>query len=206
MVASFARLLKLDYGEVLGETGRQYAEFALDGAVRMQRLIRDLLAYAQLSRPTTDPDSIPIAKVVETAVQNLGLAIAESGATVEWDALPTLPVVESQLVDVFQNLIGNGIKFRGAARPEIRIRAQRDGDTWLFAIQDNGIGIASEYTQTIFEVFKRVDPHAEQSGTGIGLAICKRIVEYHRGEIWVESSLERGATFFVRLPAPRGSG
>jgi len=172
----------------------------VSGATRMSALIGDLLSYSRV----INADEIPMApvaarEVVSWALENLQLAIRESGAVVEIGDLPTVTGERINLTQVFQNLIGNAIKYRGLSAPLVKIDARADGQNWVFSIADNGIGIAPAYHETIFGLFKRL--HAEDyAGTGIGLAVCKRIIERHRGRIWVESAPGEGSTFRFTLP------
>jgi len=140
-------------------------------------------------------------EIVARAMANLAVAIKESGAVVSPDGLPTVPADGSELTQVFQNLIGNAIKFRSERRPEVRIAAERRGDEWLFSVRDNGIGIPAEFTGKIFVIFQRLHGRDKYAGTGIGLSICKKIVERHGGRIWVESEPGNGSTFYFTLPA-----
>ena len=139
--------------------------------------------------------------VVDTAIGNLSAMLAESGGEVTRGALPTVKGDKPQLVQLFQNLIGNGIKFHGEDRPRVHVSAERKGEEWEFAVRDNGIGIAAEFYQRIFIIFRRLEPAEEYAGTGIGLALCKKIVERHGGGIWVESEAGEGSTFRFTLPA-----
>jgi light-regulated signal transduction histidine kinase (bacteriophytochrome) len=144
--------------------------------------------------------------VLEEALDNLGIALRESGAEIRRDPLPTLTVDRSQMVQLFQNLVGNALKFRGGERTRIRVSARQNGEEWIFSVADNGIGIDPKYFDRIFTIFQRLHGKIEYPGTGIGLAICKKIVERHGGRIWLESELGKGCTFFFTLPAIRRSG
>jgi light-regulated signal transduction histidine kinase (bacteriophytochrome) len=144
--------------------------------------------------------------VLELALLNLRAAIEESGARVTHDPLPTVLGDEAQLGQLFQNLIGNAIKYHGSSPPEIHIRCERDGDVWRFAVIDNGIGIDPEYADRIFIIFQRLHTKQEYPGTGVGLAICKKIVERHRGKIWVESAPRKGSIFYFTLPITQAAG
>lgn len=200
MVASFTRLLEQEYSELLDEAGREYVQFAVDGAVRMQNLIRDLLAYARVSTRAEKRLVVESAEAAQLALTNLALAIGENDAIVEIDALPPVRVFEGQLGEVFQNLIANAIRFRGDARPRVRVRAHPRGPMVEFSVADNGIGIAPEHHEEVFEVFRRLHTRPAYEGTGIGLAICKRIVEHNGGRIWLESAVGRGTTVYFTLP------
>lgn len=203
MVASFLQLLERRYGERLDQSGREYIQFAVDGAVRMKKLIEDLLAFSRIDCPETTPGPVSLEQAARDACHNLSAAIAETGGAVSWEnPLPTVPGDQIQLTRVLQNLIGNALKYRHPQRPpQIRLSAARRGDTWVMSVRDNGIGIAAEYHDRIFMIFQRLHGIGQFEGTGIGLAICKRIVERHGGEIWVESRENIGSTFHFSLPA-----
>lgn len=200
MVAAYAQLLGERYKGKLDEQADKYIHYAVDGAQRMQALIQDLLAFSRAGRQgdlkQTDCDV-----VLSEALTNLEAVILESKAVIHRDPLPAAYAIAPQLRQVFQNLIGNAIKFRGITAPVVRISAERDGDAWRFSVKDNGIGIAPEDTQNIFVIFRRFHTREEYPGNGIGLAICKKIVERHGGKIWVESEPGQGTTFLFTLPA-----
>jgi signal transduction histidine kinase len=203
MVSSYTSLLARRYQGKLDQDADEFIAFAVDGATRMQRLIDDLLAYSRVGtrgNPFTDIDCNAVLKDV---LDNLQLAIEENHATVTIGKLPVLPADASQLAQLFQNLIANAIKFHGEAPPSIHVDAQRQGDDWHFTVSDNGIGIAPEHFEHIFVIFQRLHGRADYPGTGIGLAVCQRIVERHGGQIWVESVPGQGATFHFTLPAAR---
>ena len=175
----------------------------MDGAKRMQILIADLLAYSRVGtrgKPFEPTDS---GRVLDQTLTSFGELIAENGATVTHDALPTVMVDGVQLKQVFQNLLSNAIKFQGVASPEIHIGAERMNGEWLFSVRDNGIGIESEYFEKIFVIFRRLHTRQEYPGTGIGLALSKRIIERHGGRIWVESEPGNGTTFHFTIPDGR---
>ncbi|MDA0185411.1 ATP-binding protein [Solirubrobacter phytolaccae] len=203
-VASFCQLLQQRYGGQLDARADQYIGFAVDGAQRMQDLINDLLAFSRVGRmeqPHTDVDT---AKLVERAQTDLSRAIEDSGAEVLVEG--ELPVVQgdaSLLRLVFQNLIGNAIKFRAEAAPRVEISAEREGEEWRFRVADNGIGIDPEYAERIFVIFQRLHPRSQYEGTGIGLAMCRKVVEYHGGKMWLDtgSTTGSGSTFYFTLPA-----
>ncbi len=201
MVGNYVQLLGKRYKGKLDTDADEFIGFALDGAVRMQRLIEDLLAYSRVSSRGAELRPTDAGAVLERALAHLKLAIEDANAAVTRDALPVVPADESQLEHVFLNLIGNALKFRGSQRPAVHVTAsQRDGD-WLFSVRDNGIGIESQYFDRIFVIFQRLHGREEYPGTGIGLAITKRIVERHGGRIWVESHPGQGTTFFFTIPA-----
>jgi PAS domain S-box-containing protein len=200
MVSSFVMLLEQRVGPELNETARGYIARVIHGTARMKNLIRDLLTYARVGedRPFV---SVDLAKVLSIAVDNLTVRIEEAQATVTSDPLPQVRGDELQLIQLFQNLMGNAIKFRAPSRlPEIHISATHDNGSWRIAIHDNGIGISDHQRQRIFEVFHRLHARSEYEGSGIGLAICKVIVEKHGGTITVESQEGVGSTFIIRLP------
>jgi len=207
-VASFCQLLQQRYGGQLDERADQYIGFAVDGARRMQDLINDLLAFSRVGRleqPHTDVDCNVL---VERVRSDLARVIEESGATLEVGPLPTVRGDASLLRLVFQNLCANAIKFRAEAPPAVSISAERDGDFWRFRVADNGIGIDPEYEERIFVLFQRLHARSEYEGTGIGLAMCRKIVEYHGGRMWLDVDATgpgRGSTFYFTLPASEES-
>ena len=174
---------------------------AVDGATRMQMTIKDLLTYSRVGMWGEDFEPTDCEAVLDQTLADLQVAIEESGAVVTHDPLPTVMADDLQLSQVFQNLIGNAIKFRGEESPCVHVSAQQEGDGWVFSVRDNGIGIDPEYADCIFEVFQRLYTWEEYPGTGIGLAICKKIVERHGGRIWVESRPGEGSTFYFAIPA-----
>lgn len=201
-VASFCQLLEKRYKGQLDERGDQYIEFAVDGAKRMQQLINDLLAFSRVGRLTGEQEPIETAAVLQQALTSLGAAIEESGAeVVVREPLPRVAGEASLLAGVFQNLIGNALKFRGEQRPRIVVGAERDGGEWLFTVTDNGIGIEPDYAERIFMIFQRLHPKDVYAGTGIGLAMCRKIIEYHGGRIWLDTESTAGTTFRFTLPA-----
>jgi signal transduction histidine kinase len=206
-VASFCQLLQQRYGGELDARADQYIDFAVDGARRMQDLINDLLAFSRVGRieqPYTDVDC---GALVERARTDLGGAIEDSGAEiVVAEALPVVRGDAGLLRLVFQNLIANAIKFRAEAAPRVELGVQREGDWWRFRCTDNGIGIDAEYAERIFVLFQRLHPRTEYDGTGIGLAMCRKIVEYHGGRMWMDTEHTRegeGSTFCFTLSAER---
>jgi signal transduction histidine kinase len=204
MVATYAQLLAARYQGQLDENADKYIHYVVDGALRMQILVQDLLAFSRVGRPGGASAPVNCHAIVESALKNLEAAIQESGTRIQYGQLPTIVAEASQLMQLFQNLIGNAIKFRGKEPPVIHITAEGCGQEWLFAVADNGIGIAPEHAEVVFAIFKRLHTRAEYPGSGIGLAICKKIVEQHGGRIWVESELGRGSTFKFTIPAEKG--
>jgi PAS domain S-box-containing protein len=199
-IKGFTQLLRQDYQNQLDESAQEYMSYIVDGATRMQQLIQDLLTYCRLSTDHQGVAAIDCNAVVRQAIANLEVAIADSNATVTHESLPTIKADKTQLIQLFQNLISNAVKFHRDEPPEVHIYAQLRNQEWLFFVRDNGIGIESKYLTRIFEVFKRLHSRTEFSGTGIGLAICKKIVESHSGSIWAESQPGLGTTFYFKIP------
>jgi signal transduction histidine kinase len=199
-VASFCQLLQRRYGGQLDEKADQYIEYAVDGAKRMQMLINDLLAFSRVGRVEQERVPVPAADLLAQAEANLGTAIRRSRAEVEAGELPTVLAEPTLLTAVFQNLLSNAIKFRGERAPRVRVTAERDEDSWLFAVADNGIGISSEYADRIFVIFQRLHDKSSYPGTGIGLAMTRKIIEYHGGRIWLDTTAATGARFCFTLP------
>jgi PAS domain S-box-containing protein len=200
MVSSYTQLLAQRYENQLDDKAKKYIDYAVDGAVRMQRLINDLLTYSRVGtrgKPLEPTDSH---SVLGEVLRNLQAAIDENRAIVTNDDLPIVRVDASQLTQVFQNLIANAIKFRGESPPRIHASAQDRGREWVFSISDNGIGIDPQYKDRIFVIFQRLHTKQEYPGTGIGLALCKRVVERHGGKIWFESEPGKGSTFYFAIP------
>ena len=166
----------------------------------MQTLIDDVLAYSRVDMQAIAFQLTEVEKALDYALGNLRTRISESRAVITHDPLPTVMADNTQLMQLFQNLIGNAIKFRSNQPPEIHVGAQRVEDAWLFSVRDNGIGIDPQFAERIFVIFQRLHTRDEYPGTGMGLAICKKIVECHRGRIWVESEVGQGATFYFTIP------
>jgi signal transduction histidine kinase len=203
-VASFCQLLQQRYGGQLDARADQYIGFAVDGAQRMQDLINDLLAFSRVGRIEQSHTDVDCGALVERVRTDLSRAIEDSEASIVVDgALPTVRGDASLLRVVFQNLIGNAIKFRGEAAPRVDVSAVREGDCWRFRVADNGIGIEAEYAERIFVIFQRLHSRAQYEGTGIGLAMCRKIVEYHGGRMWLDTDVPAGSgsTFYFTLPA-----
>jgi signal transduction histidine kinase len=199
-VTGFCELLRRRYGEELDERANTYIEFAVDGARRMSVLINDLLAFSRVGRGNVAPTPQDCERLLAAALGNLEKVITETGAWVTHDPLPTVPGVGSLLTTLLQNLVGNGLKFRASEPPRIHIRAERDGEHWSFWVTDNGIGIDPAYAERIFVIFQRLHAKADYPGTGIGLALCRRIVEHHGGRIWLDPAIAPGAAFRFTLP------
>ncbi len=196
MVAGYTQLLARRYDGQLDEEADRFIRYTVDGVTRMQSLISDLLSYSRIQTHGRDFEPVEALESLEWALTNLECGIQEADAVLTQDELPIIRADPSQLGQLFQNLIGNSIKFRGEARPRIHIGAERGSDEWVFSVRDNGIGLDPQYGSRIFEIFQRLHPQDEYDGTGIGLAICKRIVERHSGRIWVESIPGHGSTFY----------
>ncbi len=201
-VSAFCELLAKRYAGQLDERADQYIHFAVDGARRMSALINDLLAFSRIGR-TTGQDSwteTSAEVVLANAERNLADAIDRTDATVTHDPLPTVVGETTLLTTVLQNLVGNAVKFHGDAPPKVHVGARRDGEFWEFAVTDNGIGIDPAYAEKIFVIFQRLHARDAYPGTGIGLALCRKIVEYHGGRIWLDQTGDTGTTFRFTLP------
>jgi signal transduction histidine kinase len=199
-IAVYSELLTKHYGQVLDQRGKEFLGLVQSGAQRMELLLADLLSYAQAANiPDEVPDPIPAGEPLDAALANLAGAIRESSAVVITDELPPVRVRKTHLAQVFQNLIGNALKYRREEPPQVRVSARRYDDRWLFCVEDNGIGIAAEYKEAIFGIFKRLHTNQAYSGTGMGLAICQRIVERYGGRIWVESQPGCGSRFLFTI-------
>ena len=200
MVSSYTQLLGQRYDSQLDDKARKYIHYAVDGAIRMQALINDLLAYSRVAtrgKPLQPSDSHA---VLGEAIRNLAALIEENQAIITNNDLPTVRADAAQLVLVFQNLLANAIKFRSSGLPSVHVSAQNRGPDWIFSVQDNGIGIEPQHAERVFVIFQRLHTRQEYPGTGIGLAVCKRVVERHGGRIWFESEPGKGTTFFFTLP------
>jgi PAS domain S-box-containing protein len=196
MVASYTQLLSKRYKGKLDSNAEEYIAFAVDGASRMQRLIQDLLAFSRIGTKGKDPSDISSEEALKQALINLHGAIEESGALVTHGPLPTVMADETELIQLFQNLVGNAIKYQNPGVPRVHIAAAKNGSKkWMFSVQDNGLGIDPQYFERIFGMFQRLHKREEFAGTGVGLAICKKIVERHGGSISVESQPGHGSTF-----------
>jgi signal transduction histidine kinase len=201
MVAAYTQLLAERYHGKLDEDADKYMGYAVEGALRMQALVHDLLTFSRVGRNGVERKNIDSSQAVREALQNLAVSLQESGAVVNQSTLPVMHSDRTQLLQLFQNLIGNAIKFRGKEPLIITVSAERKDKEWEFAIADNGIGIAPEHKEVIFSIFQRLHTRAEYPGNGVGLAICKKIVEQHGGRIWVDSEPGKGSTFRFTLPA-----
>jgi light-regulated signal transduction histidine kinase (bacteriophytochrome) len=202
-IAIFLRLFEKRYKSKFDNKADEFIDYMVAGMERMKMLIKDLLAYSQVEihGRTFQPTNFSLA--LEEAVFNLRVAIEESGAKLTYDLLPSLIADASQITRLFQNLIANAIKYREKGHPEIHISAEKEGDKWVFSVKDNGIEIEPQYFEKIFDAFQRLHTMEKYEGTGIGLAICKKIVERHGGKIWVESEPGKGSTFYFTLAAAK---
>ncbi len=199
MVTSFMDLLQSTCGKALDERGRECVAYAMEGGTRMQNLVEDLLRFAQVGRNTVFKPT-DLENVLNTVCLNLKRSLEEADATVTHDPLPEIQGNPEEMSQLLQNLIGNAVKFRGDRKPEIHIGAQLREGHWLLSVRDNGMGFDPHYAEHIFVIFQRLHTREQYAGTGIGLAICKKIVERHGGTIWTESVPGQGSTFFFSLP------
>ncbi|MEW6602096.1 MAG: ATP-binding protein [Nitrospirota bacterium] len=201
MVASYTQLLAKRYRGMLDDDADDFISYAVDGATRMQRLISNMLTYTRVDKKNKN-EMIPTdcEYVLISAKANLALVIEDSGAVITSDHMPVVMADDVQLIQVFQNLIGNAIKFRGDRTVEIHVSAECKEGEWIFSVRDNGIGINDQQKEQIFIMFMRAHDTKEYSGEGIGLAICEKIVQHHGGRIWVESESGKGSTFYFSIP------
>ncbi len=204
MVTSYLQLLEKRYQNQLDEDAHEFIDYAVDGARRMKQLINDLLAYSRVGthgKPLVPTD---MKQVLDRVLHDLQINIAESDAVITYDTLPTVIGDEGQLAQVFQNLLGNAIKFRSDVSPHIHVSVTNGAEEWQFGIRDNGIGIEPKFHNRVFEIFERLHTRGDYSGTGIGLAVCKKIIQRHGGRIWIESQFGQGATFYFTIPKKQG--
>lgn len=205
MVASYTQLLAQRYKGRLDSDADEFIGFAVDGCNRMRRLIQDLLSYSRAGTNIGTLREISVEGTLEEAITNLQVTIKESGAVVTHDLLPAIVTDDAQLVQLFQNLIANAIKYHGAEAPRVHVSATNNaGHEWIFSVRDNGLGIEPQYFERIFILFQRLHGQQEFEGTGIGLAMCRKILDRLGGRIWVDSQPKRGSTFFFALPAGGG--
>jgi two-component system, chemotaxis family, sensor kinase Cph1 len=200
MIALYLQLLEQRYQDLLDQDAREFIGFAVDGAARMKTMIGDILAYSRVKTDERNFVSFSSEDTLKTALENMQVKIAESQANVRYENLPHITGNENQFVQLFQNLVSNAIKFRSEQPPEIHVSASRHNHEWLFAVRDNGIGIEEQYLERIFVMFKRLHTKEKYPGTGIGLAVCRKVIEHHRGRIWAESKLGEGTTFYFTVP------
>jgi light-regulated signal transduction histidine kinase (bacteriophytochrome) len=204
MISSFAQLLEKRYKDKLDEDANDFIRFITEGVVRMQDLINSLLAYSRIGKYSKEFEKVDLNDVLKDVIDNLSKLINDTNAEVIYDSLPSLFVDKNQLLQVFQNLITNAIKFHGIDPPLVHISTRPDDKHWVFSFRDNGMGIKSKDFERIFIIFQRLQAKDEYGGTGIGLAICKKIVEQYGGKIWVESEVGKGSTFYFSIPKKRG--
>lgn len=203
MVASYTQLLEKRYKDKLDTDANEFIQFAVDGAFRMQRLINDLLSYSLVGAQQKKVKPTDCHSVLGQVIAGLSDEIEQNNVIITNDDLPTVMADASQIQELFKNLVGNAIKFRSEDAPRVHISAKQDRNKWLFSVQDNGLGIDPKYKDKIFMIFQRLHSKEEYPGTGIGLAICKRIVERHGGKIWFDSNAGKGSTFYFTLPVKR---
>lgn len=199
-VANYVQLLEMRYEAELDADAKEFIGYVVEGVILMQTLIDDVLAYCNLDTLGITFQVTEVETALNRTLKNLRQCIAETGAIITHDPLPAVMADETQLIQLFLNLIGNAIKFHSSEPPRVHISAKRWEDEWLFSVQDNGIGLNPQFSDRIFTIFQRLHTRDKYPGTGIGLAICQKIIECHRGRIWVESQLGRGATFYFTIP------
>jgi len=206
MISIFTQLLARRYKGKLDRSADEFIGYVVDGAIRMQQMLEDLLTYSRIGTHAKPFEQVNCEDVFNQAVANLGVDIEENKATVTHDPLPAIMADASQMVQLFQNLISNAIKFRREEAPRVHVSAERKKNEWVFSVRDNGIGISPDFMGRLFQIFQREHAVSEYPGTGVGLAICRRIVEHHGGRIWAESQLGRGSTFYFTIPARGKNG
>ena len=200
MVTSFTQLLERRYRGNLDDDADDFINYIVEGAKRMQNLIDDLLTYSRVTTQAEVFKTVDMEEVLKFSIANLKVLIDENDAKITHDPLPTITADMSQMIQLFQNLIGNAIKFHGSEPPVIHISAQKDGESWIFSVEDNGIGIEPHHWERIFRVFQRLNKRDDYPGTGIGLSVCEKIIQRHYGKIWLESEPGKGSKFFFKLP------
>ncbi len=201
MVSSFTQLLEQKYGDKLDDKAKMYIQYSVDGAVRMQNLINDLLEFSRVSTRGKEFTDCDTNKVMENVLKSLSSKIKETNAKIKYKKLPVIKADSLQIERLFMNLIGNAIKFCREEIPTVEIEANESDDNYQFVVKDNGIGIDGKYKEKVFVIFQRLNTREEFQGTGMGLAICKRIVERHNGEIWFEKNEDIGTTFYFNIPS-----
>ncbi len=206
MIGSYMGMLSLRYGPSLDDTAKTYIDFAVKGARRMQTLVSDLLTYSRAGTQALSKELVPFEGILQRSMENLQVAIQESQARIDFSQLPVVRADPVKMVQVVQNLLGNAIKFhRVGIPPQIEVLAEGEGPMWRFSVKDNGIGFDPKYGERIFLVFQRLHGASKYPGNGIGLSICRRIIEHHGGRLWAESALGSGATFYFTLPRVESS-
>jgi light-regulated signal transduction histidine kinase (bacteriophytochrome) len=204
MVTAYLGLLNKKFGDELNPQAKEYMSTAVRGSERMRQLIDDLLQFSRIDSSKKELAPADMNKVAKTVENSLQLAIREAKAQVTIEELPTVMADEVQMTQVLQNLISNAIKFRGPEAPKVEVTASHRGHEWVFAVKDNGIGIDPKYHENLFKMFQRLHSNEQYPGTGIGLAISKKIIERHGGRIWVDSKKGEGSTFFFTIPESGG--
>lgn len=199
MVASYAQQLTKHYKGQLDARADRYIAYVVDGALRMQGMISSLLSYSRMEQNRPVYENLSTVDSVAVALRNLQTAIQESAAVVTYDPLPSLRADPAMLTHLFQNLVGNAIKFRGGGAPRVHISASEGDGEWIFSVADEGIGIRPEDAERVFGLFQRLHSKAEYPGSGMGLAICQKIVQRHGGRIWVESEVGKGSRFYFSV-------
>lgn len=194
-ITSYIQLLQRKYKDTLDEEGNEFMQYIVSGSKRMKALINDLLEYSRINRAESLPEPVDCNDVVNEVLQNLHETIRDNKAKIQFEKLPVIQANRLQMVQLFQNLISNSIKFKGAGEPLVKITAKKIEGYYLFSVEDNGIGIKKEYSTKIFEIFQRLHSMQQYPGTGIGLAICMKIVQRYGGEMWMESEFGKGSTF-----------
>jgi light-regulated signal transduction histidine kinase (bacteriophytochrome) len=205
MITSYLTLLENRYKDKLDDDADEFIEFAVDGAKRMKQLIKDLLQFSRVGTHGKSFQKTNCEAVLKKTLSNLEVAIIENQAEITYDSLPMIKADDSQLLQLFQNLISNAIKFRSEKPPKIHVGAISKNGEWVFSVNDNGIGIEEEYEKRIFVIFQRLHANNKYPGTGIGLALCRKIVERHGGHIWFKSKLGEGSTFYFTIPKNKGN-
>ena len=200
MITSFLQLLERRYKDKLDNDANEFIEFAVNGAKRLDYMINDLLEYSRVANRTREFNNVNVNKVIEQTILNLKSSIDDNSTEITYDPLPTLLGDEQLMILLFQNLISNSIKYRREEIPKINISATKEENQYLFTVKDNGIGMSPEHLEKIFTIFQRLHTKDEYEGTGIGLAIAQKIVHQHAGEIWAESELGKGSTFYFTIP------
>jgi light-regulated signal transduction histidine kinase (bacteriophytochrome) len=204
MVASFTQLLQNRYQDKLDDDANDFINYAVDGATRMQNLISDLLIFSRVGTRGKPFKTTDMNIILENVLANIQLSTIEADAEITYDPLPAIIADGSQMAQILQNLISNAIKFRAKSPIHIHVSGENKPDKWVFSIRDNGIGIEPKNFEFIFVIFQRLHKRDEYEGTGIGLAICKKIIQRHNGKIWVESELGKGSTFYFTIPKKNG--
>ena len=200
MVTLYSQLLERRYKNRLDDDADDFIEYIVENAKRMKQLIDDLLEYSRVSSQTKQYENVNIEKILDNVLKNLSISIIENNVRVTYESLPNILADKNQMLQVFQNLITNAIKFRGDKSPEVNISAYKNQNEWIFSVSDNGIGIKPEHQKQIFAVFKRLHTKEEYPGSGIGLSITQKIIKQHGGQIWVESESGKGSIFYFSIP------